>query len=706
MTPEDALKLALHWADRGLPVFPVALCWDETKAKAHKRPLTTQGHRDATADRTEAAALFLTPPLQLRAGEVMGVGIWPGPGGWFVIDLDVAGGATGPQNWADLCARNGFDDRAVTRVPTPSCGAHLWWPKPPGVMVGNGHDLPPGIDVRGDTGWVVAPGVETPWGSYGPPASVPELARVEVPGWLAELLKPPGGAPTREAVDVAPQRADWADWSGWARRQYEAGIAALQQPPGGRHQAVGEVVGSLARAEEQRAPGATSAIDALGDHFATVITSPGRNGAAEYASMVDWSRGQAAGTPSTVERAQRERMEILDSVPWWPGCEPPGLGAQPEAEAKLDDQGRLERPWEPEDLAPYLVPGWEPEPPTVLLRTDGRALWYRGEVNWLHGQSGSCKTWVALVAVVQEVQAGRHVLWIHYEDPNASKLVERLLLLGLTGEQILTHVHASVVGGHRLTKGIPSLRTLTKRYGGDPLVVLDTVGEAIGADGIAVKEDEKLVAWIHATVRVLAADGCPVLVLDHLPMAEPGRLDPVGSYRKRAAVTGSMFLAEAAPEVTRNQDGKVKLTCAKDRSGHWERGSLAAEVHLIHTAGGAIDARVMAPRQEAEAGPGGEVEPDHVRLARVVHRALVTYWPKRTKVEHKLGGVSMNRLGDGILSNVKARNTLKAKAIETAIANGWIEETPGPRNARLLSPGNEPSEPGRLLSNWLGLDPE
>ena len=36
-------------------------------------------------------------------------------------------------------------------------------------------------------------------------------------------------------------------------------------------------------------------------------------------------------------------------------------------------------------------------------RDDGRGLWYRANVNWLHGASGEGKTWVALIAVARKI---------------------------------------------------------------------------------------------------------------------------------------------------------------------------------------------------------------------------------------------------------------------------------------------------------------
>jgi hypothetical protein len=48
-----------------------------------------------------------------------------------------------------------------------------------------------------------------------------------------------------------------------------------------------------------------------------------------------------------------------------------------------------------------LLAGDLPEPPApeLLRRTDGNAMFYKGQVNMLFGEPESGKTWVALAAV-------------------------------------------------------------------------------------------------------------------------------------------------------------------------------------------------------------------------------------------------------------------------------------------------------------------
>jgi hypothetical protein len=68
----------------------------------------------------------------------------------------------------------------------------------------------------------------------------------------------------------------------------------------------------------------------------------------------------------------------------------------------------------------------EPPRPEVLMRTDGVPLFYRGEVNVLFGDPEHGKTWVALAACAQVLEAGGHVLVADLDHNGAAAIVSRL----------------------------------------------------------------------------------------------------------------------------------------------------------------------------------------------------------------------------------------------------------------------------------------
>lgn len=141
--------------NHGLYVFPT---------KPDKSPATRHGFKDAT-DRPEEL-------IQLFGKGVHGLGVWPGPSGYVVVDIDVKDGAAGDEEWHDLVEEHGLIINTPT-VLTPSGGTHLWFRKPEGVVFDN-TKLSPSIDIRSDAGYVVAPPTE----GYEWEVSYPEVCKV------------------------------------------------------------------------------------------------------------------------------------------------------------------------------------------------------------------------------------------------------------------------------------------------------------------------------------------------------------------------------------------------------------------------------------------------------------------------------------------------------------------------------------------------
>jgi putative DNA primase/helicase len=176
VTPEAALELAYDWVSCGVPAFPIAISWDDGKHATNKRPLCEHGHCNAEATRGTLLQLF-QDAYRLRPGEELGVGLWPGPANRIVLDVDDKHGLRGSDELDALEAEHGrLPDHPI--VLTPSGGCHRWFAKPPGVHVGSA-DLAPGINVRADEGWVVAPGVVTTSGSW----EVEEVTLAPAPLW-------------------------------------------------------------------------------------------------------------------------------------------------------------------------------------------------------------------------------------------------------------------------------------------------------------------------------------------------------------------------------------------------------------------------------------------------------------------------------------------------------------------------------------------
>lgn len=141
------LEMTSSYLALNLPVFPCA--------PGLKKPATERGFHDASLDPDVVARWF-------GEGSKYNVGIPTGTlsGGW-VLDIDPGKGGT--ESLAKLF--EGVDIPSTPIARTGRGGLHYWWAMPEG-KVKSTTNLMPGIDIRGDGGYVVVPPSTLPEGSY------------------------------------------------------------------------------------------------------------------------------------------------------------------------------------------------------------------------------------------------------------------------------------------------------------------------------------------------------------------------------------------------------------------------------------------------------------------------------------------------------------------------------------------------------------
>jgi hypothetical protein len=143
---QQVLKLAA----RGFQLFP---CRPQSK-----EPAVGNWRKLATADPRKLARWFTDFPdanWAIATGPVSGI---------FVVDLD---GEQGERSWSELCRQNGGEVNTLT-VRTPR-GRHLYFTYPDGMVIHNSASkIAPGVDIRGEGGYVLCPPSIHPTGaSYG-----------------------------------------------------------------------------------------------------------------------------------------------------------------------------------------------------------------------------------------------------------------------------------------------------------------------------------------------------------------------------------------------------------------------------------------------------------------------------------------------------------------------------------------------------------
>ncbi len=176
-----AASAALDLARRGWPVFP---CRRDSKT-----PLTRNGFKDATLNPDEIGGLFQTldPNVAVRTGAVSGI---------VVLDVD---GDDGFESLHRLAREHGPLPRTAS-VKTPRGGQHFYFAHPGGTVPCSVGNLGPGLDVRGDGGYVLVPPSVVNGRAY---VVDDEAPIAPLPGWLLERIthtRPRGNGQARDAT--------------------------------------------------------------------------------------------------------------------------------------------------------------------------------------------------------------------------------------------------------------------------------------------------------------------------------------------------------------------------------------------------------------------------------------------------------------------------------------------------------------------------
>jgi len=165
-------KQAIEYAKRRWPVFPCN----------GKIPLTTNGYKDASIIEEVVDKMFSAHPncnIGLVTGKISGL---------FVLDIDIKGNAGGAESLLEL-EKSHSPIPLTIRSSTWSKGSHIFF-KYPEHGIGCKAGIKPGIDIRGDGGYVIVPpstinGNLYEWvKGFGPD----EALLTNAPDWLIDLI--------------------------------------------------------------------------------------------------------------------------------------------------------------------------------------------------------------------------------------------------------------------------------------------------------------------------------------------------------------------------------------------------------------------------------------------------------------------------------------------------------------------------------------
>lgn len=219
------LRTALKLAARGLHVFPCA--------PSSKKPACAHGFNDATVDSVAIQAWWRACPdynIGIATGAVSGI---------FVVDVDTDDEkGDGEVELRKLEAQHGELPPTVEVITAD--GRHLYFKFPPVVVDSSVNRFAPGVHVRGDGGYVVAPPSIHPSGRRYCWSVDSASVIAEAPAWLIELVAAPAkgkGSATppsewralvAEGVDEGSRNTQLTRLTGHLLRRYVDPFVALQ----------------------------------------------------------------------------------------------------------------------------------------------------------------------------------------------------------------------------------------------------------------------------------------------------------------------------------------------------------------------------------------------------------------------------------------------------------------------------------------------
>lgn len=391
---------------------------------------------------------------------------------------------------------------------------------------------------------------------------------------------------------------------------------------------------------------------------------PAANGPSNWAALVLGADVDAASALIAGLSVPRRRCSTVALQALHEPLEGPDVTLDDELELRLrvafpqadDEVSAPAHSWTPVDLLAFEAD--PPSPPAI------GGLVYPGLRHVFSGEPETLKTWTALALEAEEVKAGRSVLHIDFEMGQRAML-ERLRGLGVTDEEIARHF-IYVFPSEPMTPPavLADLDSLLKTRQ-PSFVVFDAFTGALEIHGFEPNSGVEVERFYRSVVRPFQAHGAAVVLLDHVTKNKESRGKfSIASERKLGGADVHLGFELVRP-FGRGKSGLAKIVTHKDRPGHLPRPK-AAELELTSDPDTGLVTWAIRPAE-----PADEEHPFRptVLMARVSrYIAACMEPPSRNLVEEHVSG----------------RREYVRQALELLIAEGYVHEEGGPRNARLL----------------------
>lgn len=317
------------------------------------------------------------------------------------------------------------------------------------------------------------------------------------------------------------------------------------------------------------------------------------------------------------------------------------------------ENGSGERPhsWTPIDLVE--IGAQEPERPTIS------GLVYPGRRHVFSGEPETLKTWAADALCAEQIRSGAEVVYVDFEM-GVHAQAGRMRALGLSDEELRRFLY--MTPNEALTDVLPSVETFLE-FVRPPLVVIDAFTGVLAANNVDENSNVEVENFYQAAITPIQRHGAAVVLIDHVTKDKEkrGRYS-IASSRKLGATDVHLGFELVRP-FSRGHTGLAKIRTHKDRPGTLMR-PYAGEIELTSS---------------------GETVSWQIRVAAdedTYHRFRPTVLMERVSmfVSACVELPSVNAVEEA----VRGKKEYIREAIECLVADGYLVEEEGARNARLL----------------------
>lgn len=222
-------------------------------------------------------------------------------------------------------------------------------------------------------------------------------------------------------------------------------------------------------------------------------------------------------------------------------------------------------PWAFVPLDDYLEGRIVHEPPTILLRADGHALFYPRKRHLLVGSGESLKTWMVFMAGIQVMQAGGTYLAVDFEN-SPDETIERLCALGVS-KSMLRQNFRLIAPDEGMTRTQAEIFEKSVADIRPAFASIDSVGAGMGLHDYDPNDALDWYKFRDLVVGpVFRATSGAVVAIDHRAKDQQQRT-AIGTVAKRNSFDVEV-LVEAVSPFGRGMTGTSNIHVGKDRAGH------------------------------------------------------------------------------------------------------------------------------------------